>query len=300
VKNAYFLSKFDEEDRLKLLYYAHFEYYEKESIVEDATDKVIIIVEGTITARSKDKEQERRKDKEFMLKAGDHFGEQGTSTNTQDNDSLIFYCKTNCKLLIIPTDALNEVNENLITIKLKDNITLLQNTPYFAKLHGKTLLPILSNAKIKKYTYGDKIIEEGNLLAGLHIIKKGQCKVCVETKGSRSVRRVQFTKNHPGKLYSARVITIKEETDKKGSGQVVYQNSIPLANLAENDTFGGRSLLPINPSNNESDHCSLLSIIADSAEVEVLIITRDLLSYLSGEQQVLFTLLNHRKSFMMK
>jgi len=271
IKSAYLLSKFDEEDRLKLLYYGHFEYYEKDSIIEDINNKIVIIAEGTIIAKSKEKE--------FVLKAGDNFGEQDTSIGVPNDNSLVFCCAANCKLLIIPIDVLNEVNENLITVKFKDNITLLQSTPYFAKLHGKALLPILSNAKIKKYSYGDKIIEEGNLVTGLYIIKKGQCKVCIEAKGLRSVKRVQFTKNYPGGIHSAR-----EKTDC-----IAYHNNIPLASLTESNTFGGKSLLPINPSDSESGRYSLLSIVADSAKVKVLIITRDLLSYLSCTQRVLFT-----------
>lgn len=222
------------------------------------------------------------------MKTGDHFNEQGTSTDTQRDNTLAFNCTTNCKLLMIPTDALNEVNENLINVKLRDNITLLQKTPYFTRVHSKVLLPILSNARIKKFIYGDKIVGEGDLPAGLYVIKRGQCKVCIETKSTRSVKRMQFTKNNSMGVHNARARTLvsREEFNKK-SNNVLYQNNIPLANLIENNTFGGKSLLPINPLADEKSSRSLLSVIADSAEVEVLIITRDLLGYLTGEQRVI-------------
>eukprot|EP00826_Nyctotherus_ovalis_P049167 TRINITY_DN5893_c0_g1_i1.p2 TRINITY_DN5893_c0_g1~~TRINITY_DN5893_c0_g1_i1.p2 ORF type:complete len:178 (+),score=40.38 TRINITY_DN5893_c0_g1_i1:77-610(+) len=129
---------------------------------------------------------------------------------------------------------------------------------------------------------------------GLHIIRKGQCKVCITATAFRPAKRLQFTKNPPVSLHSTRARIIAsnkeiEEASRKISKErkefIAYKNNIQLGNLVENDTFGGKSLF-VDVLEDEKASRSLLSIVADSAEVEVLIITRDLLSYLSNAQRV--------------
>ncbi len=240
---------------------------------------------------------------------GDHFGE---SLEKDSARRATCVCATSTQLLALPLSAVREVVEELVHVKLKDDMPAVRKNVFFRDILPEQLFPLLCNMTRLDYSYGEFVVREGETPKGIYIIKKGHCKVCIESIGFRSTRKTAFSKNEPKKLYEPdeKLLTLKRGvqdkvnrgfnnyiiyTDDKGHylpDKVMYQNIIPLADLRENDTFGERVLLPPTFSFNEDateavkheSDPALFSVIADSADVEIFLISRELLTYLSKVQ----------------
>lgn len=314
LNGVFFLSKFDEEERIKLLKSAFYEQYNQGDIIfrqGDIGDKMYIILQGIVIV----KVSACSGAEEIIvsaLRARDHFGELAVLSQDVPKRRATCVCAESCKFLVIHMKTLKEVVGNLINVKLKEEIKLLKNTPYFNMFGPAELFPILCNIKKQKFVYGEIIVKEGEIPNAMYIIKSGNCRLVIESIGFRAIYKTKFSKNDPSKLYEQEdkkneikqneddrnkrafhnYIIYNDDCGKKPLKHLTYQNMMTLAILKENDTFGERSLLPeyyvIKGDKDNHMKPALLSVIADSAEVELLLINRDLLSYFTRSQRVFF------------
>lgn len=78
-------------------------------------------------------------------------------------------------------------------------------------MHDAEIFPLLGNMRKLNYSYGEYILREGEIPQGMYVIKEGQCLVCVESIGARSVKKLPFAKNDPRTLF--------ESEDSSASGK---------------------------------------------------------------------------------
>ena len=67
--------------------------------------------------------------------------------------------------------------------ELSKKITMLQSLEVFSDLDPNDLMPIAANIFPKTYSYGEFLVEKGNIPEGLFVIQEGQCKVVAKRNG---------------------------------------------------------------------------------------------------------------------
>ena len=304
MSNMYFMKKFEEEERIKLIHYGNFECLNENEILEDIHDRIVIVFQGSILAKPHDNSEDNNTTN--ILKPGDHFGEPNTAMDSEHCSKITFCALEDSKILSISIDIYKNIIDNLVNNKLKETIGILKKTPFFKRLSPKEIIPIISNAPILKYKYSEVILQEGQIPDGMYIIMNGQCRICIESIQSRPLKKDPFAKNDPVSLYrfdaeidycddneknreALQDLILKKNKIIKMNDQIIYKKVISLSNLFKGSTFGQKILLYLDrKANDVNEMCSMLTIMADSAEVEIMLITRELLTYLSDQERVIF------------
>jgi len=225
----FFMRKFAKEERIKLLkkgIYASFPQNKAIFHQGDIGDYMYIILKGSIGVRITDTAFGAEPIFVATLREGEQFGELALLTNQNDKEKAKLganrrrascVCMEDSKLLGFPTDVVNEVVLELLNTKLKDPIQFLQNVDYFREMQPAEIFPLLGNMEKLNFNYGEYIIREGEIPKGMYVIKTGQCLVCIESVGVRSIKKLPFSKNDPKRLFENAVSktgTTKNE-DKK-------------------------------------------------------------------------------------
>lgn len=154
----------------------------------------------------------------------------------------------------------------------------------------------------------------------MFIIKKGNCMACFEEIGERRLNKLMFSHDNPEKLYEESVEDKKlkkkvQNKSKRGFNNLILDSDkqtrhsvkfkkivfytknnnnlqIPFAELIEGSTFANRVILPTKFLFEEdkvlrhNDQPSQVTVVANSSEVELIIITQTLMSYFVKSKRV--------------
>jgi len=83
---------------------------------------------------------------------------------------------------------------------MKERIEFLITLPGFRMIDKNTLLPLVSNMKIKKYKIGEYVVRQREMPAGLVVIHKGECMVGFEKQRKREFHNDVYTKLKPKEM----------------------------------------------------------------------------------------------------
>lgn len=312
VRNFYFMRKFGGEERHKLLQQGFCAYFDKGITIfhqGDIGDYMYIILKGAVGVRITAGGPKPEKKIVATLREGDQFGELALISNTEDKNKeqkrprrrASCVCMEDSHLLGFPADVVNEVISELLTTKLKADIAFLQSLDYFCDLKDADLFPIISNMQKFTYTYGEYILREGDVPEGMYVVKEGQCLLCIESIGTRTDNSVSnvplFEKKMPKKFKADKIGSRGFHNSilhmGKHNKELVYYNLIPVKSLYRYQTFGEHAIMSTHYIYKDGvkvmkvdSEPALFSVIADSASVELYLLTKDALGFLTRAQEV--------------
>ncbi|CAI2364276.1 unnamed protein product [Moneuplotes crassus] len=143
---------------------------------------------------------------------GDHFGEMALiDLEKQDDISKLSTPKkrkANCiasdnvLLLKIPHAASIKAYQTSSAENMKKRIDFLITLPGFRMIDKNTLLPLVSNMKVKNFKIGEYIIRQREMPMGLIVIYKGECTVGYEKHRKRQFHNNIYTKLKPKEMNS--------------------------------------------------------------------------------------------------
>lgn len=145
MNNMFFLKKFGEEERLKLLEQGMYQMLEEGQAVYhqgELGDFMYIILKGSVGVRVKDSLFGSEPLFVSTLREGEQFGEltmiggklsapNGNSSAPQRRRASCI-CMEECHLLAFPAGIVNEIVYDLLNTKLKSEIDFFQNVAYFS------------------------------------------------------------------------------------------------------------------------------------------------------------------------
>lgn len=320
LKNLPFFSKFTQDIRYKLLKASVFKTYEANEIIikqGEVGDQMFVILTGSILILKKSPDFGNKEVIINSMYDGETFGELALlSEGISENIKRSATCMAGEKTTVLAISKLNykkillDEMQNDIMGKVKFFLEL----PFFEGCMGISLIPLASNIEPVTYKIDEAIIELGEKPKGLYIIYKGRCSLYWEGYVAKpaSASKVSNIKIRPKtpRFYSPKKKPTKPHKNlsidlnmtkalpylpKNYEDMTVYKDKILNRPLKEGEFFGGRSLIEgaiDTDAHNEnqvvgfeviSANPAKFTVIAESAEVKVFILTRRHFPLLSEE-----------------
>ena len=218
------------------------------------------------------------------------------------------------EVLVIPKEKYREIIVSEIETQLDRKIAFLAALPMFYGAPKTSLIPLASNVSPELFTFNEKLISKGALPRGLYIILSGSCSLysegfCLRPKFMKKYARARIRSPDPppfrvgntdfhspkgekmelqkpetaiseveiegNRELKMRLETffVGEDVDRLVKSHYITQEKLLKLTLKPKDYFGGRVLLEAPLSREGSKYM----VQAESAEVRVLVVTRQLL-----------------------
>jgi len=246
---------------------------------------------------------------------GDCFGESSVllMQAKKGNTARTFSCVAGepCDLLALPKLTYQMIIMQQVETTIEGKLSFFANLPIFEGIQRVSLVPLATIIEPKHFKFNQIVLRKGDRPAGLHIIMKGLCKVYSEGQFQPQMDKEAYASARVKQIPALKAFHIgKNEFSKVGKVQwslgneqkfsrfelaksqnLHYQTGKSekalLATLQKGDFFGGRSVLgdeslkrpeevvPIEPAK--------CTIVAESAEVAILVVSKLQLQYL-GEK----------------
>ena len=285
-------------------------------------DSMYVVLKGAITIEKTGSEYGGKKIVINSVYDGRQFGElallNALNSKTMNNErtaSCIACEKT--YLFCMPKLNLSEILVISNKRELDEKIEFLSECTFFKGINKSMLMPLASNLDITIFKLNDVILGKGEAPVGLYLIKKGH--VGLYTEGftvkdkytdefspirtqkprpspmyfSRNPPERLRTKKSPGLLNESFEVNSarlnRKDKQKLESGGRIVKERIGFANLKEMDFFGGRTILQGFTHETTEIEPSKFSIVAQSSTVEIFLITRYHLQFLTQEMSLQFS-----------
>ena len=141
---------------------------------------------------------------------GDHFGEMALIDLEKKDDITEITPpkkrKAHCVaadttiLLEIPHAASIKAYQASSAKDMKERLDFLFQLPGFRMIGKNTLLPLVSNMKVKKYKIGEFLVRQREMPVGLIVLYKGECSVGYEKQRKREFHNNVYTKLKPKEM----------------------------------------------------------------------------------------------------
>ena len=333
LKHLPFFLKFPAEIRFKLLKAAVFKQFDSEEIIirqGEAGDSMFVILSGSILIVKKSADYGNIELIINSMYDGETFGELALlSEGITDNIKRSATCVAGEKTMVL---AISKQNYKRILLdEMQNDITgkvmFFKGLPFFEDCVNISLIPLASNIEPVVYKIDDVVIELGEKPKGLYIIYKGRCSLYWEgyvakpmdanlfsnvkirpktpkvfPKSQARHRRMNLSLDNTVDLEKAKPYLPTNMRNK-----VIKKDRILCYPLQEGEFFGGRALIE-GLLDTESHHehqravqfeiisadPSKFTVVAESAEVKVFILTKKHFPLLSEE------ILAKLKSFLAK
>ena len=317
LKNLPFFFKFPSDIRHKLIRAAVFRYYEADEIIikqGEIGDSMFVILSGSILIMKKSADFGN---KELIINSmydGETFGElallsEGMSDNIKRSATCIAGERTT--VLAISKQSYKRILLDEMQNDITGKVHFFLSLPLFEGCIGISLIPLASNIEPKTYKIDQTIIELGEKPKGLYIIYSGRCSLYWEGFVAKplnpsAVSNIKIrpktprhfsTPSNPSQNQSIN-IDIKKARPYLPTNfdqMKVYKDKILNRPLKEGEFFGGRSLIEgLLDTDRQSEHQvsgfevisanpAKFTVVAESAEVKVFILTRKHFPLLSEE-----------------
>jgi CRP-like cAMP-binding protein len=332
LKHLPFFSKFPGEIRFKLLKSAVYKQYECEEIIirqGEVGDSMFVILSGSILIVKKSPDYGNIELIINSMYDGETFGELALlSEGISDNIKRSATCVAGEKTMVLAISK--QDYKRILLDEMQNDITgkvlFFKSLPFFEDCNSISLIPLASNIEPVLYKIDQVIIELGEKPRGLYIIYKGRCSLYWEGYVAKPPQANPFSnikirpktpkvfknpekhrKNNLSGDFSNDFQKAKPYLPKNLQDRVIQKDRILCSPLKEGDFFGGRALIEgLLDTNSHHEHQRAVSfelisadpakfsVVAESAEVKVFILTKKHFPLLSEE------ILNKLKVFLTK
>lgn len=320
-----FFQKFSKEVKKQIFEIGEIKYYLPGDFVfcqGDKGDSMYVVLKGAITIEKTGSEYGGKKIVINSVYDGRQFGElallNALNSKTMNNErtaSCIACEKT--YLFCMPKLNLSEILLISNKHELDEKINFLSECNFFRGINKSMLMPLASNLEKTVFKLNDVILGKGEVPMGLYLIKKGHVGLYTEGLAVKekytdefSPIRTQkprpspmyFSRNPPERLRKKKRPELLNESievnsarlnqrdkQKLESGGRVVKERIGFANLKEFDYFGGRTILQGFTHETTEIQPSKFSIVSQSSTVEIFLITRYHLQFLTQEMSLQFS-----------
>lgn len=281
-KDFEFFDGLNEEFRLRLMETAKVRRIEKGSMLfgqGEVGDLVYVLLKGKL-AISLDSEKQETASVTDYLKFSRYLSMQKRLTISLEYLS-------NCSaeeesyLLAFPTSDYQIILSDMLKSEIEDKVCFLISLPLFKGVDPFLLIPLAWHSEKEIFKEGDIIIKKNSLPKGLVIIYSGYCGIYTtgvshhKAKASeyanikkRSPRPPTFYTGNPVNSFLNRPFHTKSKSNAPDSKKPYEKIDHGL--LRYGDYFGGRVVLE----HNLEELGSKFSIVAESKEVELIIVTK--------------------------
>jgi CRP-like cAMP-binding protein len=282
-------------------------------------DSMYVVLKGAITIEKEGSEFGGKKIVINSLYDGRQFGElallNGLNSKASNNErtaSCIAFEKT--YLFCMPKLNLSEIVLLSNKRELDDKLEFFSSLTFFRGINRNMLMALASNIETTIFKLNEVLIHKGEVPAGLFIIKHGHVGLftegfTVKNRYNDEFSPVRSQKPRPPPMYFIRnpPERLKKSTPNKSqtpesssarlssrdkerldNGGHLVKERISFASLKESDFFGGRTILQGFTHDGQQIHPSKFTITAQSTIVEVFIITRYHLQFLTQEMSLQF------------
>lgn len=314
-KKLPFFTKFPKEIQKMLIEIAELIKYNIGDIIikqNDIGECMFVILKGSVNIHRKAPEYH---DLEIIVNSiydGEAFGELALLSDPKANS-----IRRTASCVAAETTLVVSISKNnycsIILKKMHDNvierIQFIKDLPLFSSQNWLSLIPFAASLEPKFFPIGDVVLEQGQVPQGMFILYKGQCKVYWEgfrnrTGSGKDLKKKPFftgnytpcvnsppnytfrlTENIQKSFYS----TVKTQQKNlelakaaivlgiKATDQVVKER-IEYSTLKQGDHFAGRTILD----QGSIEPCKF-TIVSESQDVEIFIITKQNLNYLGED-----------------
>ena len=285
----------------------------------DVGDSMYVVLKGAITIEKEGIEFGGKKIVINSLYDGRQFGElallNALNSKTMHNErtaSCIAFEKS--YLFCMPKLNLSEIILLSNKKELDEKLDFIENLSFFKGINRNMLMALASNIEITIYKLNEVLISKGDVPQGLFIVKKGHVELftegyTVKNKFNDEFSPVRTQKPRPSPMYFARnpperlkkrsrnenriaesnsARISSRDREKLGNGGHLIKDRISFASLKEFDFFGGRTIKQGFTHDGNKIQPTKFTIIAQSSTVEVIIITRYHLQFLTQEMSLQF------------
>jgi CRP-like cAMP-binding protein len=285
-------------------------------------DSMYVVLKGAISIEKIGSEYGGKKIVINSVYDGRQFGElallNALNSKTMNNErtaSCIACEKT--YLFCMPKLNLSEILLISNKRELDEKVEFFSECNFFRGINKNMLIPLASNLEKTIYRLNDVILGKGEAPAGLYLIKKGHVGLytegfTVKEKYTDEFSPIRTQKPRPNPMYFSRdpperlrknkrpgllneSIEVnsarlnRKDKQKLESGGRIVKERIGFANLKEFDFFGGRTILQGFTHETTEIEPSKFSIVAQSSTVEIFLITRYHLQFLTQEMGLQFS-----------
>ena len=304
-----FFTRFQPEVRLRLFSISHHRRFSPGDVIfsqGEIGELMYIILYGSVNIQKQASDFGEKPLTIGTLYDGDSFGEASVLLMKVKKGSTVraFSCVAaeECDLLALPKVTYQMIIMQQVETTIEGKLGFLAGLTVFEGIQRVSLVPLATNVEPKQFKFNEVVIRKGDCPSGLHIIMKGICKVYSEAQLSPSTSQDEFASTRVKQTSALRNISLRNYEHPKDtpSQWLLRPNSLSkpltdakkqervlLATLQKGDFFGIRCMqgddrvkrpeeeIPIEPAK--------CTIVAESAEVAVLIVTKPQLYYL-GEK----------------
>lgn len=320
-----FFSRFQPEVCLRLFDISKHQHFPPGELIfsqGETGDLMFVILYGSVILQKQASDLGEKPLTIGTLYDGDCFGESSVllMQAKKGNTARAFSCVAGepCDLLALPKLAYQMIIMQQVETTIEGKLAFFASLPIFEGFQRVSLVPLATNIEPKLFKFNQIIIRKGDRPSGLHIIMKGLCKVYSEGQFLPQVDKEAYASSRVRQIPALRAFHIgKNLFSKVGKAQWSLGNEqisrfdlgkshkvqsfaldqreksqkVLLATLQKGDFFGGRSVLgdeslkrpeeevPIEPAK--------CTIVAESAEVAILVVSKQQLQYLGEKLAVI-------------
>lgn len=320
-----FFQKFTKEVKRQIFEIGQIKYFLPGEVIfkqGEQGESMYVVLKGAITIEKIGQEFGGKKIVINSIYDGRQFGElallNALNSSTQHNErtASCIACEKSY-VFCMPKLNLSEILMISNKHELDEKVNFLAECNFFKGINKNMLMPLASNIDKTVYRLNDVILKKGERPEGLYIIKKGHIGLfteglTVKEKYTDEFSPIRTQKPRPSPMYFSRnppqrVKTSKNnfnlhseltgvksarfssrDKEKLESGGRIVKERIGFANLKEFDFFGGRTILQGFTHDSSEIEPTKFSIIAQSSTVEVILITRYHLQFLTQEMSLQF------------